>query len=345
MVSVCTTIGVVLILCTNAAKFFLPSDIISNDVATVIVIDDDLSDGTIVTREPPPGSKGHRFEINRFHREEKRSRIKVQVGQQVQPGTVLATEPGVSLKEFFTYPKWTALFNPPRFGILPLLCGTTLVAIGAGFFAIPIGLGTAVYLSEYATSGVRATVKPLLELLAGIPSVVYGYVAIVVISPIIQRLFDLNSIYSALSASLVVGVMILPMIVSLSEDALRAVPKSLREAAYALGANKYDVTANVVVPAAFSGILASFLLAISRAIGETMAVALAAGLQPKLTLNPLESVQTMTSYIVAVSQGDTPVGSLSYYTIFAVGLTLFVFTMSMNLLAQWILVRTREKYE
>ena len=217
--------------------------------------------------------------------------------------------------------------------------------MGAGFVAIPLGLGTAVYLSEYASPVVRVTVKPLLELLAGIPSVVYGYVAVVFLSPVIKDLFQLNDIYSALSASLVVGVMILPMIVSLSEDVLRAVPKSLREAAYALGANQYDVTARVVVPAAFSGILASFLLAISRAIGETMAVALAAGLQPKLTWNPLESVQTMTSYIVAVSQGDTPTGSLSYHTIFAVGLTLFVFTMSMNLLSQYILVRTREKYE
>ena len=343
MVSVLTTVGVVLVLCTNASYFFSPSRIVSNDSAKVIKVKDDLAYGAIVTEEP--GGERHRFEINRFHREDSRCEVLVTVGDEVKRGDVLAIEPGVTFKEFFTHTKWTALFNPPYFGILPLVCGTTLVALGAGFFAIPLGLGTAVYLSEYASPLVRVTVKPLLELLAGIPSVVYGYVAVVFVSPVIKQVFQLNEIYSALSASIVVSIMILPMIVSLSEDVLRAVPKSLREAAYALGANKYDVTARVVVPAAFSGILASFLLAISRAIGETMAVALAAGLQPKLTWNPLDSVQTMTSYIVAVSQGDTPTGSLSYHTIFAVGLTLFVFTMSMNLLSQFILVRTREKYE
>lgn len=344
MVSVCTTIGVVVILFGNASKFFSAKQIVSNDHGTVLKVKDDLSYGAIVVEEPNGGPR-HRFEINRFHREDRRCEIHVTVGQEVHPGDLLATEPGVPVREFLTHTTWTPLFNPPYFGILPLLCGTTLVALGAGCVAIPLGLGTAVYLSEYATPWLRVTVKPLLELLAGIPSVVYGYVAVVVISPIIKKTFQLNDIYSAMSACIVVGIMILPMIVSLSEDVLRAVPKSLREAAYALGANKFDVTAKVVIPAAFSGILASFLLAISRAIGETMAVALAAGLQPKLTLNPLESVQTMTAFIVEVSQGDTPVGSLGYHTIFAVGLTLFAFTMSMNLLAQYILGRTREKYE
>lgn len=343
MISVLATIGVVLTLCTNASHFFSPTRVVSNDQATVVKVTDDLSFGAIVTEEE--GGKRHRFEINRFHREDKRCEVLVKVGDQVSRGDVMAVEPGVSFAEFFTHTKWTALFNPPYFGILPLVCGTTLVALGAGLFAIPLGLGTAIYLSEYASPLVRVTVKPLLELLAGIPSVVYGYLAVVFISPVIKRFFQLNEIYSALSASIVVSIMILPMIISLSEDVLRAVPKSLREAAYALGANKYDVTGRVVVPAAFSGILASFLLAISRAIGETMAVALAAGMQPKLTWNPLESVQTMTSYIVAVSQGDTPAGSLSYHTIFAVGLTLFVMTMSMNLLSQFILIRTRERYE
>ena len=251
----------------------------------------------------------------------------------------------VSIVEFLTGTKWTPLFRPQHFGILPLLCGTALVSVGSAVIAIPLGLGTAIYLSEYAKPWVRDIVKPLLELLAGIPSVVYGYVAIVVISPVVKKLFQLNGIYSALSACIVVGVMILPLVVSLSEDVLRAVPRSLREAAYALGANKFDVTVRVVVPAAFSGILASFLLAISRAIGETMAVTLAAGFSPKLTLNPLESIQTMTAYIVQISQGDTPVGTLEYHTIFAVGFTLFVCTMAMNLLAQFILSKTREKYE
>jgi phosphate transport system permease protein len=220
-----------------------------------------------------------------------------------------------------------------------------LVTGGAALVAIPIGLGTAIYLSEYASPMVREIVKPVLEVLAGIPSVVYGYMAVVSISPLIRGTFDSAGVFNAASASIVVGFMILPMVVSLSEDVLRSVPRSLREAAYALGATKLDVTMRVVVPAALSGIVASFLLAISRAIGETMAVTLAAGATPKLTLNPLESIQTMTAYIVQVSQGDTPAGTIEYRTIFAVGLALFVSTMLLNIVAQWILTRMREKYE
>ena len=220
-----------------------------------------------------------------------------------------------------------------------------LVAAGSAVIAIPIGLGTAICLSEYAKPWARETVKPVLEILAGIPSVVYGYFAIVFISPLLRSIFSSAGVFNAANACIVVGIMTLPMIISLSEDALRSVPKSLREGAYALGATKYEVTCQVVVPAAMSGIVASFLLAISRAIGETMAVTLAAGATPKMTLNPLESVQTMTAYIVQVSQGDTPVGTIEYRTIFAVGLTLFISTMMMNLLAQWILGRMREKYE
>jgi phosphate transport system permease protein len=200
-------------------------------------------------------------------------------------------------------------------------------------------------LSEYASNPIREVVKPILEILAGIPSVVFGYLAVVLVSPIIRDWFPSANVFNAASASIVVGFMILPMIVSLSEDVLRSVPVSLREAAYALGATKFDVTTQVVVPAAISGIVASFLLAISRAIGETMAVALAAGATPKLTLNPLESIQTMTAYIVQISQGDTPAGSLEYRTIFAVGLALFVTTMGLNVLAQWFVSRVREKYE
>ena len=251
----------------------------------------------------------------------------------------------VSIIEFLTDTKWTPLFRPQHFGILPLFCGTMLVSIGAVIVALPIGLGTAVFLSEYATNPVREVVKPVLEILAGIPSVVFGFLAVVFVSPIIQQFFPSANVFNAASASIVVGFMILPMIVSLSEDVLRSVPLSLREAAYALGATKLDVTTQVVVPAAISGIVASFLLAISRAIGETMAVALAAGASPKMTLNPLQSIQTMTAYIVQVSQGDTPAGSLEYRTIFAVGLALFVVTMTLNILAQWFVSRVREKYE
>ena len=251
----------------------------------------------------------------------------------------------VSIVEFLTGTKWTPLFRPQHFGILPLFCGTMLVSVGAIIVALPIGLGTAIYLSEYASNSVREVVKPVLEILAGIPSVVFGFVAVVLISPMIRDVFPSANVFNAASASIVVGFMILPMIVSLSEDVLRSVPLSLREAAYALGATKLDVTVKVVLPAAVSGIVASFLLAISRAIGETMAVALAAGASPKLTLNPLESIQTMTAYIVQVSQGDTPAGSLEYRTIFAVGLALFVVTMALNILAQWFVSRMREKYE
>lgn len=251
----------------------------------------------------------------------------------------------VSIIEFLTGTRWTPLLKPQHFGILPLMCGTMLVAGGAAIVAVPIGLGTAIYLSEYASPRFRDIVKPMLEILAGIPSVVYGYLAIVFVSPIIRYLFPSAGVFNAASACIVVGIMILPMIISLSEDILQSVPLSLRGAAFALGANKFEVTVRVVVPAALSGIIASFLLAISRAIGETMAVTLAAGATPKLTLNPLESIQTMTAYIVQVSLGDTPTGTVEYRTIFAVGLMLFITTMTMNIMAQYILSRVGENYE
>ncbi|WP_417393558.1 phosphate ABC transporter permease subunit PstC [Gimesia sp.] len=251
----------------------------------------------------------------------------------------------VPILEFLTGTRWSPLLKPQHFGILPLLCGTMLVAGGSAIVAVPIGLGTAIYLSEYASPRFRDIVKPLLEILAGIPSVVFGYLAIVFVSPIIREIFPSAGVFNAASACIVVGIMILPMIISLSEDILQSVPLSLRAAAFALGANKFEVTVRVIVPAALSGIIASFLLAISRAIGETMAVTLAAGATPKLTLNPLESIQTMTAYIVQVSQGDTPTGTLEYRTIFAVGLALFITTMVMNVIAQYILSRVGERYE
>ncbi len=251
----------------------------------------------------------------------------------------------VSIVEFLTSTKWTPNFEPQNFGILPLMCGTMLVAFGSALLAIPLGLATAIYLSEYAHPWFRDTVKPVLEVLAGIPSVVYGFFGLVFISPIIRGIFESAGVFNAASACIVVGIMILPTIISMSEDALRSVPGSLREGAYALGATKFDVTVQVVVPAAMSGVVASFLLAISRAIGETMAVTLVAGGTPNMTLNPLQSVQTMTAYIVSTSQGDTPAGTIEYRTIFAVGLALFLSTMLMNLMAQWILSRMREKYE
>ncbi|HMO83889.1 MAG TPA: phosphate ABC transporter permease subunit PstC [Lacipirellulaceae bacterium] len=251
----------------------------------------------------------------------------------------------VSPLEFFGGTVWEPRGRPASFGIWPLLCGTFLVAAGSAIIAIPMGLGAAIYLSEYASPRMRAVVKPLLEVLAGIPSVVFGYLAIVFVSPMIRGVFPRADVFNAANASIVVAIMILPMIVSLSEDVLRSVPRALREGAYALGATKLDVTVGVVVPAALSGIMASFLLAIARAVGETMAVALAMGKRPQITFDPLVTNQTMTAFIVETTKGDTPRGSLEFQTIFAVGLTLFFTTLALNVLAQWILKHMREKYE
>lgn len=251
----------------------------------------------------------------------------------------------VSLWEFLTGTRWSPLLKPQHFGILPLFCGTLLVAGGSALLAIPLGLATAIYLSEYASPLVREVVKPMLEVLAGIPSVVYGYLAVVFVSPLIRDTIPSADLFNAANACVVVGIMILPMVVSLSEDVLQSVPRSLREGAYALGATKLDVTLGVVLPAAMSGIVASCLLAIARAVGETMAVTLAAGATPNMTLNPFEGIQTMTAYIVQVSLGDTPAGTLEYRTIFAVGLALFVSTLVLNVFARWILLRVEEKYE
>lgn len=250
----------------------------------------------------------------------------------------------VSLLEFLTDLKWTPLFKPQHFGILPLLWGTLLITFVAAVIALPAGLGSAIYLSEYAAAPVRKVVKPALEILAGIPTVVYGYFALTFITPQLREVFPQTSVFNGLSASIAVGIMIIPLVASLSEDAMRAVPRGLREAGYALGANKFEVSVGVVVPGALSGIMASFILAISRAIGETMIVALAAGATPRLTLNPLESIQTMTAYIVQVSLGDTPFGSIEYKTIFAVGLVLFLITLLFNILGQRVVSRRREVY-
>ncbi|MDO8615187.1 MAG: phosphate ABC transporter permease subunit PstC [Dehalococcoidia bacterium] len=251
----------------------------------------------------------------------------------------------VSIWDYLTGTRWTPLFSPASFGILPLLAGTLLVAAFAALFAVPIGLLTAVFLSEYAPSWLRSIAKPLLEMLAGIPTVVLGFFALTFISPEIIRPFSNASVFNALAAAIAVGIMIIPLISSLSEDAMSAVPQSLREGAYALGATKYEVARRVVIPAALSGIVASFILAISRALGETMIVVLAAGGTPNLTWNPLEAVQTMTAYIVQVSLGDTPQGSLEFQTIFAVGMTLFVMTLALNVVSQYLLQKFREVYE
>ncbi len=251
----------------------------------------------------------------------------------------------VPILEFLTGTRWSPLYSDQRFGILPLVNGTLLIAAGSSLVALPVGLASAIYLSEYASRRVRQVVKPALEVLAGIPTVVYGYFALTFVTPLLRVFFPQTGIFNAASAAIVVGIMILPMVSSLSEDALSAVPRELREAAYGLGATKFEVSVRVVVPGALSGIVASFILAISRAIGETMIVTLAAGATPRMTLNFLESIQTMTAYIVQVSLGETPHGTLEYRTIFAVGLVLFFLTLAMNLLSQRITRRFREVYE
>ena len=251
----------------------------------------------------------------------------------------------VSPIDYLTGTEWTPQFNDKNFGVLPLMTGSILIAAGAAIVAVPIGLLTAIYLSEYARERTRAVLKPTLEILAGIPTVVYGYFALTFITPLMRQFFPGTDIFNAGSAAIVVGIMIIPTIASLSEDALRAVPLALREGAFGLGATKLEVSLKVVVPAALSGIIASFILGISRAIGETMAVAIAAGNLAQLTLSPFESVQTMTAYIVQVSLGDTPQGTIVYQTLFAVAFTLFLITLLMNVLSQWVMRRFREVYQ
>lgn len=249
----------------------------------------------------------------------------------------------VSIKEFITNPKWSPLIEPKNFGILPLLNGTILIAIGASVIAIPIGLGAAVYLSEYASKRTRNILKPILEILAGIPSIVYGYFALTVITPFLKNFIPNIQIFNALSASIAVGIMVIPLVSSLSEDAMSAIPNSVRNGAYALGATKLEVVTKIVIPGALSGIVSSFILAISRAIGETMIVAIAAGAKPQLTLNPLNSIQTMTGYMVSVAMGDISHGSIEYQTIFAVGGVLFLITFGLNIIAKRIVKRGKVK--
>ncbi|MEB8328073.1 phosphate ABC transporter permease subunit PstC [Flavobacteriaceae bacterium KMM 6897] len=251
----------------------------------------------------------------------------------------------VSIFDFLTDTQWTPLFTEKHFGILPLLSGTLLTSFIAIAVALPIGLSISIYLSEYAPRNFRKTVKPLLELLASIPTVVYGFFALIVVTPFLQQFIPNLAGFNSLSAGIVMGIMIIPYISSISEDALHAVPSSLREASYGMGATKLQTAFKVIVPAASSGIIVSIILAISRAIGETMIVAIAAGQQPRLTLDPTVPVETITAYIVQVSLGDVQHGSLEYRTIFAAGITLFVFTFLLNTISYRIRKKYQEKYE
>jgi phosphate transport system permease protein len=251
----------------------------------------------------------------------------------------------VSLWDFFTDTQWTPLFTQKHYGILPLLAGTLLVTFIAVLTAMPIGLIIAIYLSEYAHKDFRKRVKPLMEILAAIPTVVYGFFALTVVTPFLQSFIPGVGTFNALSAGLVMGIMIIPLVTSLSEDALYAVPKSLREASFGMGANKFQTSFKVVVPAASSGIMVSLILAAGRAIGETMVVAVAAGQQPILTMDPRQGVETITAYIVQISLGDVAHGSLEYNTIFAAGVTLFILTFSLNHVSYVLKKRYQEKYE
>ncbi|WP_342433931.1 phosphate ABC transporter permease subunit PstC [Neobacillus sp. FSL H8-0543] len=251
----------------------------------------------------------------------------------------------VSIIEFFTAKKWYPFSETQgTFGILPLVMGTLKVTLIAIIVAVPIGLTSAIYLSEYASDRSRRIIKPILEVLAGIPTIVYGFFALTFVTPILREFIPGLEIFNALSPGIVIGIMITPMIASLSEDAMSSVPNAMREGALALGSTKFEVAIKVILPAAISGIIASIVLAISRAIGETMIVAVAGGSTPNLELNVTQSIQTMTAYIVQVSQGDAGYGTTIYYSIYAVGMTLFLFTLVMNLIAQYITRRYREEY-
>lgn len=263
--------------------------------------------------------------------------------------TILVTESlpffeHVSVIEFLTGTEWTPLFSEARFGILPLLCGTLMVTLIALFVAIPFGTVSAIFLSEYAPQKLRESVKPILELLSAVPTVVYGYFALLFVTPILQRIFPELPGFNMLSAGIVIGIMIIPYVSSLSEDAMRAVPNYLREGSYAMGATRLQTALHVVFPAAFSGITSAYILGISRAVGETMVVAIAAGMQPNLTANPMEPAATITAFIVQVSLGDLPHGSIGYQSIYVAGLTLLVITLFFNIVGFWLKKRYRETY-
>ncbi len=249
----------------------------------------------------------------------------------------------VPLKEFLTSTEWTPLFENPRYGILPLLCGTFLSTLIALSVAIPLGTIAATFLSEYLQPSYREILKPVLELLAAVPTVVYGYFALLFVTPILQKIFPDMGGFNVLSAGLVIGVMIIPYVSSLSEDAMRAVPNHLREASFAVGASRVQSAFRVVIPAAFSGMTSAYILGISRALGETMVVAIAAGMQPNLTLDPTQPAATITAFIVQVSLGDLPHGSIGYQSIYVAGLSLLVLTLSFNIFGLWLRKRFQEK--
>ncbi|WP_410983639.1 phosphate ABC transporter permease subunit PstC [Bacillus cereus] len=248
----------------------------------------------------------------------------------------------ISIYSFFTEKEWLPFFEEPKFGILPLMCGTVLVTTIAMIVAIPIGIGCAIFLNEYASHFVRKVLKPILELLAGIPTIVYGFFALTIVTPALQRIIPDLQFFNAISPGVVIGIMMVPTIASLSEDAMGAVSKGIKEASLGLGATRFETVRKVVFPAAFTGIMAAILLAASRAIGETMIVVIAGGSTPNVSIDPTHSIQTLTAYIVQVSLGDAPHGTITYYSMYAVGATLLMFTFMMNMISQQIMRRFRK---
>lgn len=257
---------------------------------------------------------------------------------------VFFQRPEITFREFFLTREWSPTFADPKFGVQPLVSGTLVITFGSLFIAAPLGILTAIYLSQYASVRARNILKPVLELLAGIPTVVYGYFGLFHITPLLRNFIPSIEVFNAASGCIVVGIMILPLVTTLCDDALSSVPRGMQEGALALGSTKFEVTTKILVRAALSGIAASITLAVSRAVGETMAVTLAAGQSPKFTLNPAESIQTMTAYIVQISKGDTPVGSTAYLTLYAVGALLFAITMVLNIITRKLVRRYKISY-
>lgn len=253
-------------------------------------------------------------------------------------------QPEITFQEFFLTSEWRPTFADAKFGVLPLVTGTLVITVGSLFIAAPLGILTAVYLSQYASARMRNVLKPVLELLAGVPTVVYGYFGLFHITPLLRQFFPNVDVFNAASGCIVVGIMILPLVTTLCDDALSSVPRSMEEGALALGSTSFEVTRKILLRAALSGIAAAIILAVSRAVGETMAVTLAAGANPVVTFNPAESIQTMTAFIVQISKGDTPVGSTAYLTLYSVGFLLFAITMVLNIIARRLVKRFRIVY-
>jgi phosphate transport system permease protein len=352
-VSILTTVGIVYELSTESLNFFTRQ--LWEDTNKPLAVDLNASDTTV--QVGTSGGTLNEGDIVRIHDEVMRivtadgQTLTVERGlQETEPqphaaGIDIFRSNSVSLTEFFTSTRWNPQIG--HFGIWPLVNATLMTSAIAMLVALPIGIGVAIYLSEYASERARSTLKPILEVLSGIPTVVYGYFALTFMTPLFRAVLgrDVVEIYNTASAGVVIGILIIPLVSSMSEDALSAVPRALREAAYGLGATKLETAVQVVVPAALSGITAAFIVAISRAIGETMIVAIAAGAGPSFTFNPFKAAETMTGHIVRISGGDISYDSIDYNSIFAIGLMLFFITLGLNIVSQWVVGRYREVYD